>query len=90
MRDLTYIGFCGVDCSACPDLENGKCPGCRLTPWKGGESCMPVKCCGKKDIPCCGLCDTFPCPDMAEFYEESEGHKKARALMLALRGEEKV
>ena len=79
--DITKYGFCGVDCSECPDLAGGKCPGCRQTEWKAGDECMPVACCMKRSISCCGECGDFPCDDMKEFYEESDGHRKAYAVM---------
>ncbi|MBQ3848816.1 MAG: GNAT family N-acetyltransferase [Clostridia bacterium] len=75
------IAYCGVDCSSCPDLETNKCPGCRQTEWTESDTCMPVECCRKRNISCCGECDVFPCPDMREFYRESEGHKRAYMLM---------
>ena len=39
--------------------------------------CMPVKCCREKGIEVCAFCEVFPCKDMADFYEESDSHKKA-------------
>ena len=83
--DITHIAFCGVDCAACPDLKSGKCPGCRQTEWEPGDECMPVRCCGEKHIPFCGKCPDFPCADMREFYEESDGHREAYDRMLRLR-----
>lgn len=79
MNDL--IAFCGVDCSQCPDYIGEKCPGCRSTEWKPGDECMPVACCNNKGISCCGECEGFPCPDMKEFYEESDSHRLAGARM---------
>ena len=41
--DLTHIGYCGVDCAACPDYLSGKCPDChraacvRMKALKGGS-----------------------------------------------------
>ena len=81
------IAFCGVDCSACSDLTSGKCPGCRKTEWPEGDACMPVECCGKRGISCCGECAGFPCPDMAEFYKESESHERAFELMRSIKNE---
>ena len=83
------IAYCGVDCGACPDYEKGICPSCRLTAWKEGDTCMPVRCCREKGIDFCGLCREFPCGDMAEFYEESDGHRKAFERMLAARRDRK-
>ena len=90
--DLTYIAYCGVDCSECPDLASGKCPGCRQTEWKPGDECMPVACCRGKGISCCGECADFPCSGMEGFYEESDGHRKARAVMSRInkRGREDI
>ena len=85
MKELEHIGFCGVDCSACPDYAGGKCPDCRNSLWPEGDQCMPVVCCSQKDILCCGQCGVFPCGDMAGFYEESESHRAAYARMAALR-----
>lgn len=76
-----YIAYCGVDCSVCCDLKEGKCPGCRQTVWKKDDICMPVKCCREKNISCCGECTFFACEDMKDFYNESESHKKAYELM---------
>ena len=85
--DLTHIAYCGVDCAACADYESGKCPNCRHSRWLDEDPCMPIACCQQKGIDCCGRCDIFPCPDMAAFYEESEGHRAARKRMLTLRGQ---
>lgn len=79
--DLTYIAYCGVDCSACSDFVNGKCPGCRQSEWTEENICLPVKCCREKQIACCGECMQFPCEVMKDFYEESEGHRKAYKRM---------
>ena len=78
------IAYCGVDCSACSDLAEGKCPGCRQTDWPEGDECMPVACCRKKGVAFCGECPGFPCADMREFYEESESHRQAYARRLSL------
>lgn len=75
------IAYCGVDCSACPDHSGGKCPGCRKTVWDEGDECMPIACCKKRGISCCGECGDFPCPDMDEFYGESDSHRLAYARM---------
>lgn len=80
------IAYCGVDCAACPDLAQNKCPGCRRTVWQDGDACLPVACCRDRGIGCCGECDAFPCDDMKGFYAESESHKRAYALMLVVRG----
>lgn len=84
--------YCGVDCSDCPDLRSGNCPGCRKTECKEGDECMPAACCRKRGIELCGECADFPCPDMAEFYEESDSHRMARARMglLNKRGRENI
>ncbi len=86
-KQKNMIAYCGVDCAACPDLYAGKCLGCRQTEWTAGDECMPVACCRKKGISVCGECESFPCADMAEFYQESESHRAALARMRALRGE---
>lgn len=78
------IAYCGVDCSACPDLASGKCPSCRKTVWKEGDECLPVACCKKRNISFCGECSEFPCKDMKEFYEESDGHREAFRRMCSL------
>ena len=83
--ELGKIGFCGVDCSACPDLQNGKCPGCRESVWPEGDACPPVACCGEKTISCCGLCPDFPCKMMRDFYGESDSHEEAFRRMRDLR-----
>ena len=77
------IAYCGVNCAPCTDLTSGKCPGCRETAW-GDDPCLPVGCCREKGIDVCGQCEAFPCPDMASFYEESEGHREAYLRMRAL------
>ena len=84
MQDPRMIAYCGVDCAACADFTGGKCPGCRQTDWKPGDACMPVECCRRKGIESCGECPSFPCPDMAEFYRESESHERAYARMKAV------
>lgn len=81
------IAYCGVDCSACPDYVNKKCPSCRLTQWKDDDICLPVKCCRDKGIACCAFCGGFPCKDMADFYGESDSHREAYRRMLAVREE---
>ncbi len=86
---LQNLGYCGVDCSLCPDYLRGVCPDCRRTPWPEDDPCLPVGCCRKRGIQVCGLCPGFPCPDMAEFYAESEGHRQAYARMRALEKSEK-
>ena len=78
------IAYCGVNCAVCPDFTQGKCPGCRDTAW-GDDPCLPVGCCRAKGIEVCGACETFPCGDMAGFYEESEGHREAYRRMCAVR-----
>ena len=47
------IAYCGVDCAACADLSENKCPGCRQTDWKDGDVCMPVACCRRREISVC-------------------------------------
>ena len=83
-RDEMMIAYCGVDCSACSDYSDGKCPGCRLTEWKEDKICLPVACCRKRGIVSCGECTSFPCVDMREFYMESDSHKRAYMRMLAV------
>ena len=84
--DLTCMGYCGVDCAACPDLKREKCPGCRQTVWPENDPCPPVGCCRRQGIDCCGACPQFPCAMMAAFYEESESHRAARVRMETRRG----
>ena len=84
--DENRIAYCGVDCAACPDLKDKKCPGCRRTAWPEGDACMPVECCRKRGIRFCGECPGFPCADMKEFYRESPGHEEAYRRMLDLSG----
>ena len=74
---LEQIGFCGVDCAACPDYLNDTCPGCRESVWPEGDACPPVA--------CCGLCPDFPCTMMRDFYGESESHEEAFRRMCDLR-----
>ncbi len=87
MTENRMTAFCGVDCAQCTDYTGGRCPSCRETEWKDGDVCMPVSCCREKGIAFCGLCDGFPCLDMAEFYEESESHRAAYRRMCALKEE---
>ncbi|MBE7004325.1 MAG: DUF3795 domain-containing protein [Ruminococcaceae bacterium] len=81
MPNLDLIGYCGVDCSACTDYTGGKCPSCRESTWEPGDECKPIACCKEREIMCCGACAEFPCGMMREFYEESEGHRRAYELM---------
>lgn len=83
--DMTHIAYCGVDCAACPDYLTGKCPDCRHSEWPDGDACMPIVCCQRKGIDCCGRCDVFPCGDMTGFYEESESHRAACVRMAEVR-----
>ena len=85
MKEIKKLGFCGVDCSACPDYLDGKCPDCRRTIWEEGCACTPVECCKKKKIDCCGQCVVFPCEMMLSFYEESDSHREALTRMKKLR-----
>lgn len=78
------IAYCGVNCGECPDYMSEKCPGCRNTEWEPGDECMPVSCCAEKSIDCCGECTEFPCAAMKEFYEESDSHRRAGALMSSM------
>lgn len=86
------IAFCGVNCAECPDRASGKCPGCRNAEWAEGEECMPSACCRKNGILFCGGCGDFPCPEMKAFYEESDSHRIAGAVMkrMSLGGEHKL
>lgn len=84
MTDPALIAFCGVDCAACTDYAENKCPSCRKTVWKDGDECMPVACCKKRGVSYCGECPVFPCPDMKDFYEESDGHREAFVRMKSL------
>ena len=79
------IAYCGVDCGACPDYKDGKCPSCRLSEWKEDDICMPVKCCRDRGIECCAYCVSFPCEDMSAFYGESPSHRAAYERMLPLK-----
>lgn len=81
------IAFCGVDCSTCSDFLDERCPSCRKTDWSEDDICMPVRCCREREIECCAFCSGFPCGDMAEYYEESDGHREAYRRMLAMRAE---
>lgn len=76
------IAYCGVDCAACVDYAEGKCPGCRQTVWEEGDACLPVACCRGKGIAFCGECSSFPCADMEAFYKESDIHARAYARMM--------
>ena len=78
MLDLDLIGFCGVDCSSCPDYVNYKCPGCRASVGLSDEECMAAQCCMDKNILICGQCKDYPCDDMKEFFEETDGHREAK------------
>ena len=86
MLDLDLIGFCGVDCSACPDYVNYKCPGCRASVGLSDEECMAAQCCMDKNILICGQCNDYPCDDMKEFFEETEGHREAKKRIDVLMG----
>ena len=78
------IAYCGVDCAACPDYAEGKCPSCRRTEWPPEDPCPPVACCRRRGVQVCGECADFPCPMMADFYQESESHRAALARMRGL------
>ena len=77
MLDLDLVGFCGVDCSSCPDYLNFKCPGCRASAGMSDEDCMVAQCCMDRNILVCSQCSDFPCDDMKDFFEESESHRQA-------------
>lgn len=78
-------GYCGVDCSVCPDYVDEKCSGCRQTEWIEGDTCLPVECCRKQEIFICGECTSFPCSDMMDFYEESKSHREAYERMMSIK-----
>ena len=80
------IAYCGVNCAACPDLAEKKCPGCRKSEWPEGDPCPPVACCTRRGIQVCGQCEAFPCQMMREFYEESDSHRAAYERMRSIRG----
>ena len=82
--ERSLIGFCGVDCAACTDYTEKKCPGCRESEWPDGDPCPPIACCGKRKIDFCGQCADFPCAMMREFYEESDSHRAAGERMANL------
>ena len=83
---MDHIAYCGVDCAVCPDFTEGKCPNCRRTDWSSCGACAPVACCRGRGFTSCGQCPDFPCPEMAGFYEESEGHRAAFARMQRVAG----
>lgn len=72
-------GCCGVHCRFCPDRESKNCH-CRLAPI-GSEDCPIVECCMNHRVLYCGECPDYPCADMTEFYEENEGHRRAKEWM---------
>ena len=78
------IAYCGVNCATCNDYINEVCPSCKATKWDKDNICMPVKCCIDKKIEFCGLCESFPCKDMKDFYEESKSHREAYIRMLKM------
>ena len=80
-----HIAYCGVDCAVCADFTQGKCPGCRKNAWEPGDECMPIACCQRQNISCCGQCPDFPCEEMQGFYRESPSHELAYGRMLSLR-----
>ena len=81
---MEWIAYCGVDCAACSDLREEKCPCCRRTAWTEDDICRPVECCRSKSISFCGECSAFPCGEMAEFYHESESHEAAYVRMASM------
>ena len=82
--ESSLIAYCGVDCAACADYTEKKCPGCRKSEWPDGDPCPPVACCQKRGIEVCGQCADFPCEMMREFYEESDSHRAAGERMTKL------
>lgn len=84
------IAYCGVDCAVCTDYTDDKCPGCRKTDWKPDDICLPVECCRKKEISCCGECPSFPCAEMEGFYTESESHALAFTRMQAISSDRRI
>ena len=56
-------GFCGDYCGKCPNYPDA-CRGC--VP-EDHRDCRFVECCLARGIEHCGLCNDFPCTDLAEF-----------------------
>ncbi len=83
--DSGLIAYCGVNCAECTDYKCHMCEGCKATEWEEGNTCMPVDCCRKRNIPFCAKCYEFPCEDMKAFYEESETHREAFKLMCEIK-----
>lgn len=59
-------GFCGDYCGKCPNFPS-TCVGC--VPESHAD-CRFVTCCLSKGIEHCGLCEDFPCRELAAFVPD--------------------
>ncbi|HEY3358602.1 MAG TPA: DUF3795 domain-containing protein [Polyangia bacterium] len=55
-----HIAPCGLFCTNCPKLAQGKCQGCQVAP--GFERCEVRRCCIAKGILTCASCPDFAPP----------------------------
>jgi len=68
--DFSKITACGECCVECKKKEEGLCEGCiesngHCKEWTESGGC-PIHMCAKEhNVQFCGLCDKFPCGDLA-------------------------
>lgn len=60
------ITACGENCSGCPKMKNGSCPGCikadgYVPAWKESGRCRIHACVKEHNAVFCGVCSRFPC-----------------------------
>jgi hypothetical protein len=69
VNEINNFGYCGKDCSNCPNFINSTCSGCKFiflnktinTLLPECENCKIRFCAEKNGVSFCFLCPKFPC-----------------------------
>lgn len=76
MSQLKLVSFCGLYCGGCRSYEENSdvgCHGCREETELVND-CPTRKCAMAKGLTHCGECDTFPCSELNDFYNDGIAH----------------